>query len=68
MLRALSWLGAAALLGAALTAFGSRPSIAQGAAGGALTWLAHSGPSAVDARAVQGEIQCAPDVQDRIAE
>src|SRR5688572_428586 len=40
MLRALSWLGAAALLGAALTAFGSRPSIAQGAAGGALTWLA----------------------------
>ena len=40
MVRALSWLGAAALLGAALTAFGSRPSIAQGAAGGALTWLA----------------------------
>jgi hypothetical protein len=40
MVRALCWLGAAALLGAALIAFGKRPSIAQGAPGGALTWLA----------------------------
>jgi hypothetical protein len=39
MVRALSWLGAAALLGAALSAFGSRPSLMDGAPGGALTWL-----------------------------
>jgi hypothetical protein len=36
---AICWLGAAALFGAALAVFGSRPSIAQGAPGGALTWL-----------------------------
>lgn len=40
MVRALCWLGAAALLGAALVAFDKGPSIAQGAPGGALTWLA----------------------------
>lgn len=40
MVRALCWLAVAALLGAALTAFGSRPPIVQGASGGPLTWLA----------------------------
>ena len=40
MVRALSWLGAAALLGAALVVLDKGPSIAQGAPGGALTWLA----------------------------
>jgi len=40
MLRALSWLGVAALFGAALVVFDKRPSIAEGAPGGALTWLA----------------------------
>jgi hypothetical protein len=40
MPRALYWLGATAILGAALVAFGERPSIAEGAPGGALTWLA----------------------------